>query len=143
MEKQAAAQYTEISVEDITKFLGRSFRALHPTPHDLRGEVVIDLALNDQQSVGIRVWTSIPSGGSHGAGVGQDAIRVQFFNFNRGYPMPVLKAGPEGAPPKMEKQGKAPIVKRTQGWRDNLKDRIEDWMETYDQFESEYDRLAR
>lgn len=112
-----SAQYTSISVEDMQAFLGRAFRVMHPTPHDLRGEMVIDLALNDEKTVGIRVWTSIPSGASHGAAVGADAIRVQFFNFGRGYPM---------------EKGKAPIVKRTQGWRDNLKDRIEDVIEKYD-----------
>ena len=143
MFRQAAAQYTEISVDDMVKFLSRGFRALHPTPHALRGEMVIDLALNSQKTVGIRVWTSIPDGGTHGAAVGADAIRVQFFNFSRGWAMPILKEDPEGQRPKMEKQGKAPIVKRTQNWRDNLKDRIEDWIEVYDQFDSEYDRLAR
>jgi hypothetical protein len=30
------------------------------------------------------------------------------------------------------KPGKAPIVKRTQGWKDNLRERVEDEIEDYD-----------
>lgn len=129
MERQAmAAQYTPISLDEMLKFLARAFRALTPTPHTLRGEVVVDLALNDQKTIGIRVWTSIPAGGSHGAEVGSDAIRVQFFNFHNGHPL---------------EKGKAPIVKRTQNWRDNLKDRIEDVIELYDDQEDYWESRVR
>jgi len=121
MKRQAmAAQYTQVSLDDMLAYLKRGFRALRPASHNLRGEVVVDLALNDALTIGIRVWTSIPSGGSHGVDVGADAIRVQFYNFAKQRPMLT---------------GKAPIVKRTQGWRDNLKDRIEDIIEMYDEKE--------
>lgn len=117
MKRQAmAAQYTVVSAEDMEKFLKRGFRALSPKVHAIRGETVVDLFINEQQTIGVRVWTSIADGGSQGADVGADAIRVQFYNFASGRPMV---------------PGKAPIVKRTQGWRDNLKDRIEDCLELY------------
>jgi hypothetical protein len=123
-----AAQFTSISIQDMQQFLGRSFRAMHPTAHNLRGEVVIDLALNDEKTIGIRVWTSIPAGGTQGADVGTDAIRVQFFNFHGNHPL---------------ERGKAPIVKRTQNWRENLKDRIGDIMEKYQDQEEYWEARAR
>lgn len=129
MKREAmAAQYTVISLEDMLTFLKRSFRALTPTPHNLRGEVAVDLALNDDQTIGVRVWTSIPSGRQHGAQLGEDAIRVQFFNFKDGHPF---------------EKGKAPIVKRTQNWRDNLKDRIGDVMEKYQDGEEYWESRVR
>lgn len=118
MDRQAmAAQYTAVSADEMLTYLRRAFRALRPAPHNLRGELVVDLALNDQQTIGIRVWTSVFPSTQMAAGVGADAIRVQFYNFAKNRPMLT---------------GKAPIVKRTQGWRDNLKDRIEDVIEMFD-----------
>lgn len=113
--KRGAATYTEVSIQDMENFVKRAFRALNPKKDVLRGEIVFDLFLSDKS--GIRVWTSIPAHGTTGADVGADAIRVQFYNFAKQRPMLT---------------GKAPIVKRTQGWRDSLKDRIEDIMELYD-----------
>jgi len=114
-----AATYTEITLQEMETFLTRAFHALHPKKSKMRGEVVYDLHLSD--TTGIRVWTSISGmdqdlqGGS-AAGVGQDAIRVQLYSFTRNKPL---------------MPGKAPIVKRTQGWRDSLRERIEDDMERY------------
>lgn len=121
MKRQAmAAQYTAITEQEMKTSLQRAFRALQPTFHVMRGEMVADLALNDQKTLGVRVWTSITGAGS-GADVGTDAIRVQFYNFATGRPLLT---------------GKAPIVKRTQNWRDNLKERIEDIIEMYDSREA-------
>lgn len=114
-----AAQYTVISLEEMTKFLTRGFHALNPKKSVERGEVIFDLFFSPR--VGVRVWTSIPASGSSGAGVGQDAIRVQFFHFAKNRPL---------------HKGKAPIVKRTQGWKDSLTDRIEELMEKYDDSEA-------
>lgn len=113
-----AAQFTPITADDMLKFLGRAFHALHPSrPFNKNGEMVVDLALNDAKTIGVRVWTSIGADASQSSAVGTDAIRVQFYNFAKNKPMLT---------------GKAPIVKRTQNWRDNLKDRIIDVMEQYD-----------
>ncbi len=116
--KGAGAQYTEVTLQDMEKFLQRAFRALKPTKGAQRGEVTFDLFLDYPTSrIGIRVWTSIAQSSTSSAGVGDDAIRVQFYNYSLGRPMLT---------------GKAPIVKRTQGWRDSLKDRIEDVIEMFD-----------
>jgi len=121
MKKRAmAATYTEISLEDMEKFLKRAFRALKPTKGAHRGELVFDLHLSP--TTGIRVWTSIAQHGTTGAGVGDDAIRVQLYSFSKGRSLV---------------PGKAPIVKRTQGWRDNLKDRVEAYLEAYDSKEED------
>lgn len=117
LNKQAmAAQYTAVTLQDLTTYLKRTFRVLRPTTGSSQGEVTVDLFLNDEQTVGIRVWSSIRSGGTQGVGVGEDAIRVMLYDFTHNKPM--LK-------------GKVPIVKRTQGWRDNLKDRIEEIVEMF------------
>ena len=113
--KGMAAQYTVITLDEVENFLKRAFRSLRPKRHIIRGENVFDLALSS--STVIRVWSSISQSSSTGAGLGNDAIRVQLFSTAKGRPLV---------------PGKAPIVKRTQGWRDNLKERIEDYMEAYD-----------
>ena len=114
------ATYTEVTLPEMETFLGRAFHALHPKKSAIRGEVVFDLHLSNV--AGIRVWTSIPEHGTSGAGVGADAIRVQLYSFSKGKPL---------------MPGKAPIVKRTQGWRDNLRERVEDFLEAYDSREED------
>ena len=113
-----AAKYTEISLEDMERFLKRAFRVLNPKKGAERREVYYDL--NISPKAGIRVWTSVGQHSGVGAGVGADAIRVQFYNFQSNRPM---------------LRGKSPIVKRTQNWRDSLRNRIEDIMELYDEKE--------
>lgn len=117
-----AATYTPISIEEMDKFLKRAFRALKPVRSVQRGEIVYDLFLTPK--IGVRVWTSISPYSDAAAGVGADAIRVQYYHMERNHPL---------------QRGKAPIVKRTQGWRDNLKDRIEDCVELFEQREAEFD----
>lgn len=119
-----AAEFTQISIEEMEAFLSRGFRALKPRKSaqgfGQKREVVFDLFITDE--IGIRVWTSLSPISGAAAGVGSDAIRVVYFHFGRNHPLI---------------RGKAPIVKRTQGWRDNLKDRIEDCLEMYEQREME------
>jgi len=114
-----AAQYTDISLDEMRTFLKRAFHALEPQKEEMvRGEVVINLPLSER--VAIKVFTSISAGREQAAGVGADAIRVGIYRDGR--PL---------------KSGKWPIVKRTQGWKDNLRERIEDMMEKYDTLEQE------
>ncbi len=115
-----AANYTEVTLEEMETFLRRAFHSLHPTKSGIRGEAVVDLHLSS--TTGIRIWTSIAERGSSGAAVGEDAIRVQLYSFAKNRPLI---------------PGKAPIVKRTQGWRDSLRERIEDTMEKYDDKEAD------
>lgn len=115
----AGAKYTEVTLEEMEQFLKRAFRVLRPKQGVERREIVYDMYLSPK--AGIRVWTSIGQHRSTGADAGADAIRVSFFNFEKNRPMI---------------PGKAPIVKRTQNWRDSLRNRIEDYMELYDEKES-------
>ena len=109
-----AAQFTDISLDEMRTFLKRAFHALEPQREEnVRGEVVINLPLSER--VMIKVFTSISAGREQAAGVGADAIRVGLYRDGR--PL---------------KSGKWPIVKRTQGWKDNLRERVEDMMEKAD-----------
>jgi hypothetical protein len=121
-----AATFTPLTIQEMDTFLKRAFRALNPVKGAQHGEVTYDLFLSESKRVGIRVWTTIPAHGDMSRTVGADAIRVIFFHFAKGHPL--------------EKKGARPIVKRTQNWRDALKDRIEDVMELYDDNESYWER---
>jgi hypothetical protein len=109
-----AAQYTEVSLDEMRTFLKRAFHALEPQKETNEyGETTINLPLDNR--VVIKVFTSVGAGREQSAGVGADAIRVGLYRDGR--PL---------------KPGKWPIVKRTQGWKENLRERIEDMMEKYD-----------
>lgn len=112
-----AATYTEISLEDMDKFLKRAFRALRPKQNLTRGEVTYDLALSP--NVHIRIYTSIHRGSEMGAGKGSDSIKLLLWGPKANRPLTKGKA--------------APIVKRTEGWKNSLQNRIEDMMELYEE----------
>ena len=115
--KVAAATFTSISVADIRKFLSGAFHALDQWEDETTGgELTINLGLSDK--VAIKVFTSVHAGREQAAGVGDDAIRVGLYRGGR--PL---------------KSGKWPIVKRTQGWKENLRERVEDMVEVYDEGE--------
>jgi hypothetical protein len=117
-----AAQFTQVSLEDIVVFLKRAFHALEPQRQiNVRGETAIELPLSDK--VAILVFTTVGYGGASAAGVGADAIRVGLYR--NGRPL---------------QSGKLPIVKRTQGWKDNLRERVEDALERYDDRADEIER---
>jgi hypothetical protein len=109
-----AATYTPVSLKDMETFFKRGYHGMKLAKSVQRGEVVFDLYL--EPNLGVRVWSSLNPSSESSAGVGEDAIRVQYYNFGLSRPMTA---------------GKAPIVKRTQGWRDSLRDRIEDVVELY------------
>jgi hypothetical protein len=111
-----AAQYTEVTLEEMEKFLKRAFRALRPKQGTQNREYFYDLKLSD--SVVIRVWSSIQQASGSGAGVGEDAIRVQLMGATTKRPL---------------QKGKAPIVKRTQGWKNSLQNKVEELIETYEE----------
>jgi hypothetical protein len=114
-----AAQFTDVSLDDMRTFLKRAFHALEPQKEEnVRGELVINLPLSKR--VAIKVFTSVSAGREQAAGVGADAIRVGIYRDGR--PL---------------KSGKWPIVKRTQGWKENLRERVEDMMEKYDSLEAD------
>lgn len=126
--KQAmAATYTPVTLDEIETLLKRAFRTCRPQLRVDLGEKYFFLTLHKDdgtpsQGAGLRVWTSISARGDTSAEAGADAIRVQLYNIRRN---------------KAYKPGKAPIVKRTQGWRDSLTARIEEAMDDYDDHEEE------
>jgi hypothetical protein len=73
------------------------------------------------------VWTTIHPRREVGADIGQDAIRIQLLAKSSDRPLT---------------KGKAPIVKRTQGWKNSLQDRIEDAIELYESQESYFEERA-
>jgi hypothetical protein len=122
-----AVQFVGITQVEIEQFLNRAYRALRPRRDSERGELFYDLNLS--KAVVIRIWSSIParSSSGEGAGIGEDAIRIQLFSKVSKRPL---------------KKGKSPIVKRTQNWRDNLKARIGDATEEYEDKESYWEARA-
>lgn len=120
-----AARFVEVTLDEMDKYLKRAFRILRPRKGENRGEVYYDLKLG--KYVGVRVWTSIRPRSGTGADVGADAIRVQLVSLKDNGPL---------------EKGKAPIVKRTQGWRDNLKNRVEELIEKYEDNEEFWEQWA-
>lgn len=120
-----AAQFTEVTLDEMDRFIKRGWRAYRPKQGVDRGEVYYDLFLSDH--VLIRVWTTIHPRREVGADVGADAMRIQLLAKHNGRPLT---------------KGKAPIVKRTQGWKNNLQDRIEDFIETYEDQEGYFEERA-
>lgn len=109
-----AATFVTVTLDDMDKFLKRAFRPFKPKPGTSRGEVYYDLNVS-KGNIFIRVWTSVRPQTAYGADVGSDAIRVTMIT--------------KGGKPLVSKQT---IVKRTQGWRGNLQERIEGLLEDYE-----------
>jgi hypothetical protein len=108
--------FVAITMSDIALFLTRAFRALDPKPGPVRyGELTYDLELSPKTF--IRIYTSVHQGVEDAAGKGTDAIRVGLFGGANGRPL---------------KSGKMPIVKRTNSWKDTLKETVEDLCLEYD-----------
>jgi hypothetical protein len=107
------------------RYLKRAFHALKPSKGDFRGEITFELHLSD--NVAVRVMSSVHRGREQAAGVGADAIRIQLVSTKLNRPL---------------KTGKAPIVKRTQGWKDNLRERVEDEIESYYEKQGYWDGRA-
>lgn len=120
-----AATYTEITREEFKKFLNKAFRGYRPREFMQRNEYVYDINLDDH--VAIRVYSSIHGHGSS-ADVGQDAIRCVLFGTKINSPLNKKAAGT--------------IVKRTQGWRSALLERIYSFIEEYHDKKDFYDKLG-
>ncbi len=106
--------YMEVTLEEMGTFLKRGFRALRPKQGEFRGQIIYDLFLSPV--VVIRIYTSIMSRG-YSAGAGGDSIRVVFLGLKTDKPL----------------VGGKVLVKRTQSWRNSLQDKIEDFLEMYEE----------
>jgi len=126
IKKAMAATYVEVSLDDVEKLIKRSFHATRPKRGDRGGIYYYDLKVGE--NVAIRVWTSVSVRSERGRDVGDSAIRVQLVSTKgKGRPL---------------QTGKSPIVKRTQNWRTNLQDLIEETLELYEEKEQYWESLA-
>ena len=121
MNKQAAATAVTIAIEEMAKVISRGFRALHPKQVvSSHGEIHYLLTLDDDQpQFIIKVQTTIFSGVSRGEG--EDSIRIILLN--RATDRPIT--------------GKFQRVHRTTNWKDNLRSRIEDAVEEFEEMNGE------
>jgi hypothetical protein len=118
------AVFTPVTLDEIKKVVFRAYHALDPKMDNFRGEVCIDLALNDDRTVLIRVMTSVHGSSAHGADVGSDAMRVGIWGSKGRF---------------LEK---TQMVKRTPNWKDTLQERIDDAHERYDDETAKWEKMA-
>jgi len=125
-----AAQYTEVSLDDMDKFLKRAFRVYRPKQGVSGHEYSYELTLS--HNVGIRILTSIHVRSGTGREVGADTIKAGLISLKDKGPLDKGKWNlVNGA-----------AIKRTQGWRTNLQDLIEGLIEKYDNKEDFYEPWA-
>lgn len=114
-----AATFTEITLDDFDKFLKRAFRALKPRQIVCSGhEYCYTLQLSP--NVRIMIRTAITRGQTTTREVGTDTVKLQLVGGTSNRP---LLAG----------KGSALTMKRTQGWKNTLQNRVEDLVEVYEE----------
>ncbi len=116
--KKAAATYVGFTIEEFDKYVKRAFRAFKPTQTRLGNEFAYILNLSER--IKVLIQSSIHTSGQS-AESGTDPIRVGF-----------MYAESAGGRLRPLKGGSFPIVKRTENWRDNLEDRVNDYLEEYE-----------
>lgn len=119
-----AKKYVKVTIEEMEGYLKRAFRVMRPKRGTFKGIIFYDLKLSE--NVGVRVFTSIPVRSGAAVRVGQSAFRVGLCKLGDRY----------------LKKGKQRIVARIDTWRTNLRKRIEDEIEDYDNDEDKWERLA-
>ena len=114
---EAAATSVPVTLEEMDKVIRRGFRAMHPKQSKASwGEVLYTLTPDDDDpQFVIRVQTSIFQG-DMARGEGEDSMRVTLLNEKTNKPIAAAAAR----------------VHRTQNWKDNLRKRIEDAIETFE-----------
>jgi len=120
-------QYVEITKQDFEKFFKVRYRAYRPKEFiQERSEIVYDIPLST--NVVVRIYSSIAKGSNIGRGSGEDAIRALMFSVTVNRPI--------------NKKAGNSIVKRTNGWKDNLSDRIDSFVEEYHSHQDFYETIA-
>jgi hypothetical protein len=120
------AEYTEVTLDDMERFLKRGFRFLRPKQgKSPKGEFFYHLFLSP--NVVVRIWTSITQGAGVSRGAGQDAIRLQLLNLKN----------------ERERHSKVVSMKRTQGWRNTLQRRVEEAQEKYEDEERYWEMVSQ
>jgi len=114
MGAKRGATYTKFTLDELDQFLRRSFRALKPVRKEGTTDYFYDLYLS--QGIKIQVWTSIYKGDTEVKGTRRPPMKIVF----------VGRRGRIG-PPKSDEI----VVLRVRGWKDNLRERIEELVELY------------
>lgn len=118
-EKTAAATSVPVHLEEMAKVINRGFRALKPRQivSQRNGEILFILEPDiDQPQFIIKVQSSIMRGETVARESAEDSIRIVLLNKETDRPI----------------TGKFQRVHRTQNWKDNLRSRIEDAVEEFD-----------
>jgi hypothetical protein len=123
MQHVAAATAITVTIEEMDKVIQRGFRALHPRKETAPwGEILYILTPEEDEPHNvIRVQTSIFSGSGTARGEGEDSIRITIINTKTNKPI----------------AGKMQRVHRVQNWKDNLRSRIEDAIEKFEELQEE------
>jgi hypothetical protein len=115
LDKVAGPTFTPITLDEVKKIIFNAYHAADPRLVTYRGEVCIDVFLNDEKTLSVRVMTSVHSSSGHGADRGTDPMRVGIFGLRRDRFLE-----------------KTAMVKRTPNWKDTLRNRVEDKIELYE-----------
>lgn len=122
-----AAVYTDITIEELDTYLKRAFRALRPKQIVCKSEYCYLLSLSP--NVRIQILTAISRGASSSRDVGTDTIKLMLVGDTSNRP---LLAGKKSSL----------SMKRTQGWKTTLQDRIEDLVELYEERKDYWEQRA-
>jgi hypothetical protein len=115
MEKVAGPTFTPITLDEVRKVVFSAYHAMDPKQVVYKGEVCIDVFLNEEKTISVRIMTSVHSSSGHGADRGTDPMRVGIFGQRRDRFLE-----------------KTAMVKRTPNWKATLRDRVEDKIEMYE-----------
>jgi hypothetical protein len=120
--QRLAATAVPVTLEEVDQVIRRAYRAIKPRTGRLdTGEIVYYLTPDEEDPTNvIRVQTSVFRGGA-AKGQGEDSFRVVLLNLKTDKPI----------------AGKAARVHRVEGWRDNLRKRIDDAIETFEDLKEE------
>lgn len=115
--QRVAANAVPVSLSDMDRVIRRAFRATNPKAEKSRwGEIVYTLTPDtDDPTNVIRVQTSIFEG-QQAREAGEDSIRITLMNTRTNRPI----------------AGKVQRVHRVENWKDNLRKRIEEALETFE-----------
>ena len=126
--QRLAANAVPVSLSEMDTVIRRAFRATKPrTEKTSWGEVVYILTPdNDDPTNVIRVQTSIFEG-EQARGAGEDSIRITLMSTRTNRPI----------------AGKVQRVHRVENWKDNLRKRIEEAIETFEDISEDREKARQ
>lgn len=112
METRQASTYTPFTLLELDQFIKRTFRGLRPVRREGSSDYFYDLYLSP--SMKVQIWTSIYKGEDSVKDKTRPPMKVIFMGRRQG------RLNPEDI-----------RVLRVEKWRDNLRKRVEEFMELY------------